>query len=74
MDYEVRQLSSRVVSALIVVVCDMELNAVKVAESSGTKRSPTAKGSLYTWSHICKMSATWRGRLGMPGKAVAGLA
>lgn len=53
MDYEVRQLSSRVVRALVVVVvCDMELNAVKVAEWSGTKRSSTAKGSLYTWSHI----------------------
>ncbi len=53
MDYEVRQLSSRVGSALVVVVCDMELNAVKVPEWSGTKRSSTAKGSLYNMgSHL----------------------
>jgi hypothetical protein len=51
-DYDVRQLSSRVVSALVVALCDMEFKAVKVAEVSGPNRSSTAKGSLYTWSHI----------------------
>ena len=69
-DYDVRQLSSRVVSALVVVVCDMELNAVKVAGWSGTKKSSTAKGTLYTWSHIYLQDARHlEGQAG--GKAVA---
>lgn len=66
-DYDVRQLSSRVVSALFVALCDMEFKAVKVAEWSGPNRSSTAKGSLYTWSHIHLQDV--RGR-GMQGRAL----